>query len=134
MSPKLYDPAKVVRKRTYQKALKAVNLLRKVDGHAPLARLPKGKARSTCECPVARALRPLGVASVRAGTIDFEIREVQVPIPFGKPVKVEVAPCTLTTHHGPADHRAAVRAITTFISEFDKRVPVEDFFAEVYDF
>lgn len=114
--PKLYDPAKYVRPPTYKAALKVVNELRVGAGKKPLSRLPKGQAASTCECPIAKALKPIGVQAVDAGLLEFAPRTLTIA-----GLKFSVEPALTGTS---LKRRRILKALDTFIADFDESVAV----------
>lgn len=67
---KIVDPAKIVSKKTYDDALRMVNVMRKAAGKSPLNRLPNGDC-SLHECPIGRALSGMGRVSVSRDGILF---------------------------------------------------------------
>ena len=113
--PKLYDPEKYVSKRTYTRALRAVNALRSKAKLQPITKLPPGERVNKCNCPIQRALKPAGVTEVYYDEIKFE---VSIRSPFG--TSVEIMGCDVIK-----GSFRPTKAIGEFVSEFDDNTPSE---------
>lgn len=95
---KLIDPATVVSKSVYRKALTQVNKIRVKGGFPALTELPRGEQRAACNCPIRRALKDIGVSMVDGDEIAIKVKH----------------PLGITEATFPAGV-----AISDFITEFD---------------
>lgn len=71
------DPSVVVPKAIHAKALKSVNELLKANGKKTLKALPPGEPGDSCNCPIAIALKPIGVLGVGGDSITVEVETVK---------------------------------------------------------
>lgn len=68
-----------VSKSVSDAALASVNELRAQHNVKPLRSLPRGVPGNSSYCPIARALRPIGVSTVGQNTISLGIEWIQSP-------------------------------------------------------
>ena len=112
MTRKLVDPQGRVPARVLRKALEAVNAIRQAYGAKPLKKLPRGEPVSSCNCPVARALKPVGVNSVH----DSGIRITRTEPVFGAATDIRLRVGDPAMNEQSQVH---MRDIQRFILAFD---------------
>lgn len=106
---KTVDPKGVVRSVTYERALMMVNYLRDRHGLKPIKTLPRGIPNDPCNCPIALALKPIGVTGVNAGEILME----RTTLTGAEDVRFTYQ------SYGDETENACVRVSEDFVNEFD---------------
>ena len=109
---KLVNPLGLVNNGLYTRTLRAVNALRVAHGKSVISELPAGEPNEPCNCPIAKALKPIGVTSVRELEVEFKQKQLDGTL----------STTTVNTFDAPnAKMRKMLDVFSDFVNEFDDK-------------